>query len=145
LGATERAKLQQQVTLRIPEAGISKVFQTDSRGRAEISFDAKWPLWSPENPKLYKVEIASETERVQRASGFVRLKRRARIFCSTEHRFFLRGINIHEESPVRPAAPWNEDDARTLLIWAKDLGCNFVRLAHTRTTRPCCAWRTRWE
>jgi len=43
---------------------------------------------------------------------------------------FLRGINIHEESPLRPGRSWNEDDARTLLSWAKDLGCNFVRLAH---------------
>src|SRR5207253_9070479 len=34
-------KLQQQVTIRIPEAGLNKVFQTDSRGRAEVSLDAK--------------------------------------------------------------------------------------------------------
>jgi len=36
LGATERAKLQQQVTIRIPEAGISKVFPTDSRDALAI-------------------------------------------------------------------------------------------------------------
>ena len=31
---------------------------------------------------------------------------------------------------MRPSRAWSEDDARTLLGWAKDLGCNFVRLAH---------------
>jgi beta-glucuronidase len=43
---------------------------------------------------------------------------------------FLRGINIHEEAPLRPGRAWSEEDARTLLSWAKELGCNFVRLAH---------------
>jgi beta-glucuronidase len=43
---------------------------------------------------------------------------------------FLRGIDIHEEAPTRPGRAWSEDDARTLLGWAKELGCNFVRLAH---------------
>jgi beta-glucuronidase len=43
---------------------------------------------------------------------------------------FLRGINLPEEAPTRPGRAWSEDDARTLLSWAKELGCNFVRLAH---------------
>ncbi|MGB7466422.1 MAG: glycoside hydrolase family 2 TIM barrel-domain containing protein, partial [Candidatus Acidiferrum sp.] len=43
---------------------------------------------------------------------------------------FLRGINIHEEAPLRSGRAWSEDDARILLGWAKELGCNFVRLAH---------------
>ena len=42
---------------------------------------------------------------------------------------FLRGISVHEESP-RGGRAYGEDDARTLLTWAKELGCNFVRLAH---------------
>ena len=44
---------------------------------------------------------------------------------------FLRGISIHEEVPTgAPYRAWSEDDARTLLSWARELGCNFVRLAH---------------
>ena len=42
----------------------------------------------------------------------------------------MRGIDIHEEAPTRSGRAWSEDDARTLLGWAKELGCNFVRLAH---------------
>ncbi len=43
---------------------------------------------------------------------------------------FLRGISIHEENPVRGGRAYSEDDARMLLGWARELGCNFARLAH---------------
>ena len=42
----------------------------------------------------------------------------------------LRGVSIHEESPEGMGRAWSEEHARTLLGWAKDLGCNTVRLAH---------------
>jgi len=37
---------------------------------------------------------------------------------------------MHEEAPFRGGRAFSEEDDRTLLGWAKDLGCNFVRLAH---------------
>jgi len=123
-------RLQQRVTIRIPEAGLTKAFQTDSRGRAEISFNANLGLWSPENPRLYKVEIASETDRVTEEIGFRSIEARGTDILLNGTPVFLRGISIHEESPTRAARNWSEDDARTLLSWAKELGCNFVRLAH---------------
>ena len=43
---------------------------------------------------------------------------------------FLRGVSIHAEAPYRSGRAWSEADAETLLGWAKELGCNFVRLAH---------------
>jgi beta-glucuronidase len=43
---------------------------------------------------------------------------------------FLRGICIHEENGVRGGRAFSREDARMLLGWAKELGCNFVRLAH---------------
>jgi len=123
-------QLQQKVTIRIPEAGLSKTFQTNSKGRGEFSFDADLTLWSPENPKLYDVAIASESEEVADRMGFRSIEvRRTKILLNGKP-IFLRGINLHEEAPLRPGRAWSEDDARTLLSWAKDLGCNFVRLAH---------------
>jgi len=41
---------------------------------------------------------------------------------------YLRGISIHEEYKGRRAT--SEADAFALLTWAKELGCNYVRLAH---------------
>jgi beta-glucuronidase len=43
---------------------------------------------------------------------------------------FLRGISIHEENGIRGGRAYSKEDARMLLGWAKELGCNFVRLAH---------------
>jgi beta-glucuronidase len=123
-------KRQQHVTIRIPETGLSKTFQTNSRGRAEFSFSADLTLWSPENPKLYRVELASETDQVIESIGFRSIEVRSTDILLNGKPVFLRGISLHEEAPTRPGRAWNDDDARTLLGWAKELGCNFVRLAH---------------
>ncbi len=124
------AQLRQKVTLRIPEVGLSKTFQADSAGHVEFSFAANLTLWSPENPKLYTVEIASETDKVADHIGFRSIAVRGTDILLNGKSVFLRGINIHEEAPLRPGRAWSEDDARVLLTWAKELGCNFVRLAH---------------
>ena len=123
-------RLQQTVRIRIAETGLSKKFQTDSRGHAEFSFSADLTLWSPENPRLYSVEIASETDRVIERIGFRSIEVRSTDILFNGKPVFLRGISIHEEAPTRPGRAWSEDDARMLLSWAKELGCNFVRLAH---------------
>ena len=121
---------QQNVTIRIPEAGVSRTFQTDSRGRAEFSFRADLTLWSPENPKLYNVEIAAETDQATDRIGFRSIEVRGTDILLNGKPIFLRGISLHEEAPMRASRAWSDDDARTLLGWAKELGCNFVRLAH---------------
>jgi beta-glucuronidase len=43
---------------------------------------------------------------------------------------FLRGVSIHAEAPYRLGRANTTKDAEILLGWAKELGCNFVRLAH---------------
>ena len=44
---------------------------------------------------------------------------------------FLRGICIHEEFALNGGGRVNTPEkAKQLLLWAKELGCNFVRLAH---------------
>jgi beta-glucuronidase len=123
-------QVRQKVTIRIPEAGITNTVETNSMGRAEFSFDAGLTLWSPENPKLYTTEIAAETDRITERVGFRSIETRGTDILLNGKSIFLRGISIHEEAPLRSGRAWTEDDARTLLGWAKELGCNFVRLAH---------------
>jgi len=120
----------QKVTIRIPEAGINKSVETDSTGHAEFSFNADLTLWSPENPKLYSVEIAGAADKVVDHIGFRSIETRGTDILLNGKPIFLRGISMHEEAPMRSGREWTEDDARTLLAWAKELGCNFVRLAH---------------
>src|SRR5437868_462806 len=63
-------KLNQKISIRIPEARVSKTFTTDARGFTAIDFDADLKLWSPEDPKLYDVAIESETDQLQDQIGF---------------------------------------------------------------------------
>jgi len=121
---------QQTVKIRIAEIGLVQTVQTDSNGRGEFSFGADLTLWSPENPKLYTVEIAAETDQVIDRIGFRSIEARGTDIVLNGKPVFLRGISIHEEAPTRPGRAWSEDDGRTLLGWARELGCNFVRLAH---------------
>jgi len=43
---------------------------------------------------------------------------------------FLRGVCAHEEAPLRTGRAYSSEDARTLLGWVKEMGGNFIRLAH---------------
>src|SRR5271165_422697 len=123
-------QLRQTVTIRIPEIRLDKTYQTDAGGRAEFSFGADLKLWSPENPKLYTVEISSDTDQVTDHIGFRSISVQGTEILLNGKPVFLRGINVHEEAPLRSGRAWSDDDARVLLGWAKELGCNFVRLAH---------------
>lgn len=121
----------QKVSIRIPEAGLAATVETNEKGRASFSVDnVGLTLWSPENPKLYAVEVASETDKVTDRVGFRSIQTRGTDILLNGKPIFLRGVSIHEEAPLRSGRAWSEDDARTLLGWAKELGCNFVRLAH---------------
>ena len=124
------AQSAQKITVEIPEAKISKAFTTDSNGNAKIEFDADLTLWSPENPHLYEVNISSETDKVKDTIGFRSIEVKGIDILLNGKPTFFRGIDIHEEAPLRSGRAYSRDDARILLGWAKELGCNFVRLAH---------------
>jgi beta-glucuronidase len=123
-------KLNQRITIRIPEAGISKSFTTDGNGFAQIDFSADLKLWSPEDPKLYDVTIEAETDQVRDQIGFRSIETRGTDILLNGRPLFLRGVCIHEEAPLRGGRAYSREDARTVLGWAKELGANFVRLAH---------------
>jgi beta-glucuronidase len=120
----------QKITVRIPEARVSKSFNTDANGFAQIGFDADLTLWSPDNPKLYDVVVESETDSVKDVIGFRSVEVKGTEILLNGKPIFLRGVCIHEEAPFRGGRAFSQEDARTLLGWAKELGCNFVRLAH---------------
>jgi beta-glucuronidase len=123
-------RARQQVAIRIPEAGVSASVSTDANGYAALSIPAKLTLWSPENPKLYDVTIASDTDTVRDRIGFRTIETKGTDILLNGKSVFLRGVSIHEEAPFRTGRAYSPEDARTLLGWAKEMGCNFVRLAH---------------
>ena len=123
-------KLNQRITVRIPEAGVSKAFTTTAGGIATIDFTANLKLWSPNDPKLYEVFIDAETDQVREQIGFRSIETRGTDILLNGQPVFLRGVCIHEEAPLRGGRAYSREDAVTLLSWAKELGANFVRLAH---------------
>jgi beta-glucuronidase len=120
----------QNITLKIPELNINYKIRSDGEGLAEVKFDADFKLWSPENPKLYKIIIQCETDTITDEIGFRSIGTKGTKVLLNGKPVFLKGINIHEENPLRAARAYSESDAILLLKWAKELGCNIVRLAH---------------
>ena len=120
----------QQVTLRIPELKIQKIVTTDAEGTAFVGMKAKPQLWSPETPKLYKVEIAMGGETIEDEIGFRMIETRGRQLLLNGKPIFLRGVCSHEETAYTSRRCNSAADADTLLSWARQLGCNFIRLAH---------------
>ena len=123
-------KLNQRITVRIPEAAVSKSFTTNAGGMATLDFTADLKLWSPDNPKLYDVFIEAESDQVREQIGFRSIETRGTDILLNGRPIFLRGVCIHEEAPLRGGRAYSREDAVTLLTWAKELGANFVRLAH---------------
>jgi beta-glucuronidase len=124
------SNLQQPVTLRIPEAGIATTVTPDRTGLAAIAVTARLDLWSPENPKLYDVAIDTSSDRVTDRIGFRSIEASGRNLLLNGKPLHLRGASIHGEAPFRSGRLFSEAEGRTLLRWAKELNCNFVRLAH---------------
>ena len=119
------------VEVEIPELGARASAITDAEGRAAILFDVKGlERWSPESPKLYKVELRAGTDSIDELIGFRTVETRGNEILLNGKPVFLRGVSVHAEAPYRTGRAYSDKDAETLLGWAKDLGCNFVRLAH---------------
>ena len=123
----------QTLTLTIPELKVKQQCVTDAEGNASLTLripSKRLSLWSPDNPKRYSVTLASDHDVVADSIGFRTIETRGKQLLLNGKPIFLRGISIHEEKPFGGGRANCTADAHTLLSWAKELGCNFVRLAH---------------
>ena len=120
------------VEISIPELGLKTSVATDADGRATAQFTPeKLGLWSPETPKLYTVKIRCGNDAIEESVGFRTIRTRGKTLLLNGRPVFLRGICIHEEFPLHGGGRVNSpEQAEQLLKWAKELNCNFVRLAH---------------
>lgn len=120
----------QKVRIEIPELKISREVKTDGNGYASFEIKAEPVYWSPDNPKLYPVTIASETDKISDEIGFRTIETKGTKILLNGREIFCRGVCIHEEAAFRDGRSWSTEEAEILLGWAKEMGCNFVRLAH---------------
>ncbi len=117
----------------IPELKLMLPLKTDAKGTASdiVKVPAKkLSLWSPDNPKRYRVEIKHYNTSIADSIGFRTIETRDKQILLNGQPIYLKGISIHNEKPNGGGRANSAEDARTLLGWAKELGCNFVRLAH---------------
>ncbi len=124
----------QEITVSIPELKIKQKFVTDAKGEILNSqfsiLNSKLQLWSPETPKLYQVEITTDNEKIADEIGFRTIETRGKQLLLNGKPLFLRGVCAHEETAYTSRRCNSTEDADTLLSWARQLGCNFLRLAH---------------
>ncbi len=119
------------VTLSIPELKIKKTLTTTAAGTCVFELAANnVAYWSPDSPKLYHVELSTKEERLVDSIGFRTIETAGPEILLNGQAVFLKGISIHEESPINGGRANSLEDAQQLLGYAKSLGCNFVRLAH---------------
>lgn len=120
-----------KVEVEIPELAAKTSAVTDYDGRAVIHVQVKGlERWSPETPKLYDVKLSSGEDTIKDKIGFRTIETRGSEILLNGKPIFLRGVCIHAEAPYRGGRAYSDKDAETLLGWAKELGANFVRLAH---------------
>lgn len=119
------------VDVEIPELKAKTTAVVGEGDRALIRLNVQGlERWSPETPKLYKVNVRAGQDAIDELMGFRTVETRGTEILLNGKPIFLRGIDIHAEAPYRTGRAYSDKDAEILLGWAKELGCNYVRLAH---------------
>lgn len=125
-----KGKRDSEVNVKIPELNINSVQKTNERGEAIFSITSSDILyWSPGSPKLYEVIISYNGQAIKDKIGFRTIETKdGKIYLNKEP-VFLKGVCMHEEGE-KGGRGNSKEDALRLLNWAKEMGCNYVRLAH---------------
>ena len=121
-------RISAKAEIRIEELGIKQeIAVTDGEGTLLIA--ATPTLWSPENPKLYEVEASCGEDHISDCVGFREIKVEQGEILLNGKPIFLRGVSCHEDSVDNGRALTEEEMIETFCL-ARELGCNFMRLAH---------------
>lgn len=117
-----------RAVIEIPELQIREEM-TVSDGIGELTIKTRPVLWSTKNPKLYQVKAVFGEDCVEDLVGFREIRVSGREIFLNGEPIFLRGISAHEDSVKNGKNP-SLEERRDTLLRAKELGCNFMRLAH---------------
>ncbi|MGI9510019.1 MAG: glycoside hydrolase family 2 protein, partial [Geminicoccaceae bacterium] len=112
----------------IPELGIEASLEVQA-GRAESMLSASPELWSPDNPRLYDVGAVFGDDHVADRIGFREIRTKGQAIILNGEAVKLRGICAHEDDRELGRVT-DDQDIRRRFAHAKELGCNFMRLAH---------------
>jgi beta-glucuronidase len=119
------------VKLNIPELHVDQSVAVGEDGRASFSVHPSGlEVWTPEHPRLYKVDFSAGEDHLSDDVGFRTIEVQGDQILLNGKPIFLRGVSIQGEAPIRSGRAWSDEDVSTLVGWAKELHCNFIRLAH---------------
>ena len=120
------------IEISIPELDIKKSFHIRNKKLIYEKIEINdLILWTPENPKLYSIIIKFNKEEIIDRIGFRTIVVENKKILLNGNPIFLRGISLHDEKPNDGGGRITTlKDVKILLSWVKELGCNFVRLAH---------------
>lgn len=117
-----------QVAISIPALNI-ETSALPQEGRARFLLESKPRLWSPSDPYLYDVQVRFGEDSVFERIGFRQIETRGTSIYLNGEKVFLKGICVHEDDH-RLGKSTTGEDVRRIFLDAKELNCNFVRLAH---------------
>ena len=122
-------KAQGEVYITIDELKIKEAIKMiDGKGTVTVE-NENILLWEPNNPKLYSIELRYKDDIIEDKVGFRTIETQGTDIFLNGAPILLKGICIHEES-VKNGKAVTEAEVRENLSLAKELGCNYVRLAH---------------
>ena len=114
--------------LTIAELGLEKRLPIRG-GKASARVEASALLWSPDHPKLYDVSLRVQEDQIKDRIGFREIRTDGQAILLNGQPIKLRGISAHEDDH-REGRVSNDADIKRRFGHAKELGCNFMRLAH---------------
>jgi len=115
-------------TVSIPELGWKGEVGVRN-GRGAAVFDLQPELWSCDRPKLYDVSVSYRGDEIRERIGFREIRVEGTDIWLNGERIFLKGVSIHEESTANGKA-LTEEEIKENFKLAKEMNCNYVRLAH---------------
>jgi beta-glucuronidase len=114
--------------IHIPGLGLRQTIAI-AGGRGVTVIAATPELWSPDRPRLYDVELIFGDDRVADRIGFREIRTEGTGILLNGAPLYLRGVCVHEDDAATGKAS-SEEDLRRRFVHARDLNCNFLRLAH---------------
>ncbi|MEO6546709.1 MAG: glycoside hydrolase family 2 TIM barrel-domain containing protein [Ferruginibacter sp.] len=120
----------EKILLEIPSLKIKKEITVNGDSAAFNFTVPSLNLWSSEHPTLYKITLISKDDKVTDKIGFKTIEVQGANLLLNGKRVFLRGICVHEEIADPGRRAYSREDAVKLLLQAKELNANMVRLAH---------------
>ena len=120
-----------RLSLLIPELSIDTILEADVTGKISARFKAtRIRNWNITDPYRYRVDLKSDSDSISDQIGFRTIETKGTEILLNKRPLFLKGISIHEEKPYVGGRANTKEDALQIFKWVKELGCNYVRLAH---------------